>query len=231
MRVSRGAGSGQVLRTSVVAEPAPMVFTRQRPAPGDRVVALTFDDGPWPGQTEAVLEVLEKADAPATFFMLGVQVVAHPDLARAVVDAGHVVGNHTQSHPILRRARAERCLAEIEAAQRTIERATGVDPEWFRPAGGLVGPGLFEAADEASVRVVGWTIDPQDWTGAGADEIAANVLKYLHPGAVILLHDGGGDRGPTIEALPAIIDGIRERGYTLIGMDEYPGAPSPTPTG
>lgn len=230
-RVSRGAVSGQVLAMAVLEEPVAMVLTRRRAAPGDRVVALTFDDGPWPGQTEDVLSILEEAGVSATFFMLGVQVDAHPGIARAVVAAGHGVGNHTQTHRMLRRADEDTVRREIRAGQTAFRSAVGFSPVWFRPPGGLVGPDLFAGAEAEGVRVVGWTVDPQDWDRKTADDIADEVVDAVRPGAVVLLHDGGGDRSATIEALPRIISELRSKGYEFITLDEYPGSPARQPTG
>ena len=221
-RITQGSISRQVLDSHVVEEAVPMVVRKEELSIGDRVVALTFDDGPWPGQTEAILDVLAAEEVKATFMMLGVQVRAHPAIAHRVVFEGHAVGNHTQTHRRLDRGSRETAKAEMDAAQATIKSATGVAPVWFRAPGGLMSPAVFAACGDASVRAVHWTVDPQDWSGKPAERIEAEVLAEAHPGAVVLLHDGGGDRSATIAALPNIIQGLKADGYTFVTLDEVP---------
>lgn len=221
-RIARGVVSGQVISMEVIEEPLPMVLARSRPAVNDRIVALTFDDGPWPGQTQEILDILEREDVHATFFMLGVQVRRNPEIARAVRDAGHTIGNHTYGHSILRRATKQQVRKEIEACRDAVRRATGVTPVFFRPPGGLLSPSVYEVCREKDMPVVGWTVDPQDWSGKDTDALVEDVIDHVEPGAVVLLHDGGGDRTSTIEALPQIIAILRARGFTFVTLEDVP---------
>ena len=188
------------------------------------MVALTFDDGPWPGQTEHVLAVLAERNVPATFFLLGSQVERAPHLAQAIVAAGHAVGNHAYSHRRLDIAPADVVEWEIVHTANRIQEVTAVRPGWFRPPGGGFGASSYEWAARTGSRPALWTVDPQDWRDSTtAEEIAAIVLGAAHPGAVVVLHDGGGDQRQTIAALPAIIDGLRAAGYQFVTLDQLPG--------
>ena len=217
-----GELSGQVVDERVMEEPAPMVLRRVELSPHDRVVALTFDDGPWPGQTDRILDILAAERVHATFFMLGSQVDLHPDLARRVVEEGHMVGNHSYTHVRTRVGHPMTAMAEINACRDAIERATGVRPGWYRPPGGLDTPSVYAASEQAGNYVLLWTVDPQDWRRPTPEQITSEVLSTSECGSVVLLHDGGGDRTATIEALPAIIQGLKDRGYEFVTTEEIP---------
>ena len=218
----RGAVSGDVLATQTIASPRPGIV-RRAPLPGSAVVALTFDDGPWPGQTERVLAVLEQKSVPATFFMLGHRVKQSGALARAGVDAGHTVGNHTDRHPPHDRIEIQHAEREIVSTSDVIAGATGARPRWFRPPGGRLDERSRAIVERSGMSVALWTADPQDWREAtSAEEITQRVVSAVRPGAVVLLHDGGGDQSAMIEALPSIIDELRARGYEFVTLDEMP---------
>ncbi len=218
--VTRGAVSGTVVTSETVEPPVPAVI-RRTPAPGDMVIALTFDDGPWPGQTEEVLRILAETGTRATFFVVGVRADVIPLLIRAIAEGGHVIGNHTYRHAILSSADPALIATEIGETNRAIAQTTGSSPVWFRAPGGGLGPGVAEEIAQLGMRSALWTIDPKDWRpGVTAEEIAGIALGGAHPGGIILLHDGGGDRTQTILALPAIIDGLKLQGYTLVTLDE-----------
>lgn len=187
------------------------------------MIALTFDDGPWPGQTEIILGILAERRAPATFFMLGVQVERAPGLAQAIVQAGHAIGNHSYSHRRLDVAPPDAVEWEVVHTTQRIEEVSGVHPYWFRPPGGNIGPAVYASSERAGARPALWTIDPQDWRdGVTAEQIAWSVISTAHPNAVVLLHDGGGDRWKTIAALPIIIDALRAAGYQFVTLDQLP---------
>ena len=217
-----GAVSGDVVETTMVVQPQPGLY-RLVPAAGTPVVALTFDDGPWPRQTEAILKVLAERDVPATFFMLGSCVDRRPAVARAVAEAGHVVGNHTYWHIRLDTAPPEIAEREIRGTNRAIRRATGMQTRWLRaPGGRLDGPASRYIASSGMASAL-WTIDPGDWRAdITSAELADAVVSAARPGAIVLLHDGGGDRSATIAALPSIIDRLRAAGYEFVTLDEMP---------
>jgi peptidoglycan/xylan/chitin deacetylase (PgdA/CDA1 family) len=219
-RVTFGAVSKDIIARETLI-PAEAAIVRRTPAPGAKVVALTFDDGPWPGQTDAVLAVLDEKDVPATFFMVGARVKAHPEIARRVVRAGHAVGNHTFRHTLLGSAPPGIVRREIRRADQAITRATGVTPRWFRAPAGELSPEVFRELRRDGLRSALWTVDPHDWgEGVKAATIARRVIAAARPGAIILLHDGGGDRRETVRALPRIIDGLRSKGYEFVTLDE-----------
>ena len=219
-RVTVGAVSGDVVATETIVPGTP-ALVRRVPEPGSKVVALTFDDGPWPGQTRAILDILDAKDVPATFFMLGSRVKAMPDIARQVVAEGHAVGNHTYRHVHLDSAPPKQVQSEIVGTNRIIAKVTGATPVWFRAPGGRVSPAVFAELKRNGMKSALWTVDPQDWRdNAQASAISRAVVAAAKPGSVILLHDGGGDQTETIKALPWIIDGLRERGYQFVTLEE-----------
>jgi peptidoglycan/xylan/chitin deacetylase (PgdA/CDA1 family) len=186
-------------------------------------VALTFDDGPWPGATERVLRVLHRFHVPATFFMIGQQATRYPSIVRDVKLAGDEIGNHSFTHPLT--------FGHLSTAERTRELAhtsavlagDGVQPTLFRPPGGWYDDDLVQQARDHGMRLVTWSVDPRDWrSDVSAREIARSVVRNVRPGSIVLLHDGGGDAAHTIAALPAIIRGIRHRGLGFVTIPAQP---------
>lgn len=217
-----GEYSGRVEASRTVYEPSPMVVRRQNPQNAMKV-ALTFDDGPWPVQTDQILAILEREEVPATFFLLGKQVRRHRDITARVAAGGHLVANHSLSHAYLRAATPEQARSEIENCQAEIEKTLGFRPTWYRPAGGVVSPAVWAQARESKVRLVTWSVDPQDYRVSSPVVLARRVIDATGPGSVILLHDGGGDRTATVSALTTIIREIKARGYTFVTLDELYG--------
>ena len=193
----------------------PVAFHPAAGSPGPLPVALTFDDGPWPHTTAQILAILTQRQAPATFFVVGRQVQRYPDLVRREVAAGMAVGSHSWSHPQpFDRLPVARIRDEITHGRRTLE-PLGVRPVGFRPPGGAASATMLTAAQGLGERTVLWSVDPDDWhPGVTADQLVQRVLAAVRPGAIVLLHDGGGDRSATVAALPAIIDGLRRLGLT-----------------
>jgi len=215
-----GAGSARVFVDEVVEPAQPMVIRRHGPSGGRKTVALTFDDGPWPGQTDAILRILAQENVRATFFLIGSQVQRYPDIARRVRDGGHSIGNHTQSHLRLDVADHSTVRREITQAQETIQRLLGVRPAWFRAPGGRTSMLVNREAARFEMRIAGWTVDPRDWRKPPVSQIVSGVLAATQPGSVILLHDGGGVRNNTIEALGPIVRELKKRGYTFVTLDD-----------
>ena len=186
-----------------------------------RNVVLTFDDGPAPPFTEQVLDILAEHRIQATFFLCGKNVESHPELARRIVREGHTIGNHTYSHPFLL-GRSRRFIAgEIDRAQEAIERITGVRPALFRPPYGARWFGLMPVLRHRGLKLVMWSVMGFDWKYKTQAIIKATTRR-LHPGGVILLHDGheqpppgGIDQSSTVEALPAIIEAATRAGLTF----------------
>jgi len=186
-------------------------------------VALTFDDGPWPGQTRRILAILRRMQAPATFFLIGEQAQRYP---RLVADEGRqhgvLVEDHSWSHPLdppFGEQRPGVVRDQIGRARRVLA-ADGVDPTLFRPPGGGYSDRVVSIASSLGFRVVLWSVDPRDWAaGATAKGVTRSVLGHVHPGSIVIMHDGGGDRSATIRALPHIIHGIRHRGLRLVTVE------------
>ena len=181
-------------------------------------VALTFDDGPHPKHTVKVLAVLRDKGVTATFCLVGTQASTYPGLVAAIVKDGHVLCNHTVTHDMSLRSKRDGVIAaEFDDTQAAILRAApGADVRFFRAPGGNFADNLNEAATARGLTPLGWSVDSNDWRKPGADAIRDSVLSQIHPQAVVLLHDGGGDRAQTVSALPEIIDALVERGYTFV---------------
>lgn len=190
---------------------------------GEPVIALTFDDGPNPPYTGAILDVLARYDVPATFFCVGLNASVHKEELARIAEAGHGLGNHTWSHPFL----PDLSLHEFEEQlERTDEAMAaggrGAVPTMFRPPYGSRSPEVVSwlAADAARPTVVLWDIDTEDWATPGAEAISASVLAQARPGSIALMHDGGGNRSQTVEALPSLIEGLLDRGYRFARVDD-----------
>lgn len=184
-------------------------------------IALTFDDGPWPTTTSQILDVLKKNDVKATFFIVGRQVQMHPQLLQQVVAAGHALGNHTWSHQYDHYSESA-AARELDDTAALVYKTTGVKTSLFRPPAGILNNGLVAYAHKKKYAVVMWSVDSKDWRyrGTTAEGLLESVLKDARPGGIVLLHDGGGDRSATLEALPKLITELKKRGYTLVTVPE-----------
>jgi cellulose synthase/poly-beta-1,6-N-acetylglucosamine synthase-like glycosyltransferase/peptidoglycan/xylan/chitin deacetylase (PgdA/CDA1 family)/spore germination protein YaaH len=194
-------------------------------AGGEHQVAITFDDGPDPRWTPKVLDILKAANVKATFFVVGVNAERYPALVRRIVNEGHEIGNHTYYHPNLALCWPEHIRLELNATQLLLETITGRATTLFRPPYAAdTGPtGLSELAplkiaEDLNYLVVLENIDPQDWAKPGADIILRRIKQQRHDGNVILLHDAGGDRSQTVEALPHILDWLHTRGDSIVPL-------------
>ena len=196
------------------------------PQEGKRV-ALTFDDGPAEPFTEQVLEVLRKHQVPATFFVCGKNAEKYPDLLRRIVAEGHEVGNHTYSHLFVYFKSRRRMAEEIDRTQAIIEKITGIRPRVFRPPYGARWFGLVPTLQERGMHLILWSATGYDWK-RDLPGITRATLQELKPGAIMLLHDGRDarpaseiDRSRTVSALPAIIAGARQQGYTFAPLKDF----------
>jgi peptidoglycan/xylan/chitin deacetylase (PgdA/CDA1 family) len=220
------AASVGVLATAVYHPNCPLFGRVTGSGPSDeRRVYLTFDDGPNPWATEAILETLERHRVPAAFFMVGEHVRRHPATARRVAAQGHDIGNHTQTHTKLHLQGLGRVRRELESAHAEIAGTTGVIPRSFRAPHGYRSPLVAPAARRLGYRVFGWSFGVWDTTRPGAPEIRRRVRAKLRPGAIVLLHDGDGydpygDRRQTAEALSGIIQDACDAGYELGSLRE-----------
>ncbi|HUR15285.1 MAG TPA: polysaccharide deacetylase family protein [Mycobacteriales bacterium] len=208
VRVVRGKLSGETSRRQVLVPSHPGHLVRAR------AYALTFDDGPDPTWTPRVLRLLAAAHARATFCVVGRQVARHPELVRAIVRGGHALCNHSWSHDERLPSRSPAVVTrELARTQAAVRRAAGVTPRLFRAPGGVWSPALEREARRQGMSTLGWNVDPRDWTTPGARAIAREVLRGVRPGAVVLLHDGGGHRGQTLVAVRFLLARLRALHY------------------
>jgi peptidoglycan/xylan/chitin deacetylase (PgdA/CDA1 family) len=188
---------------------------------GRREVALTFDDGPLPPYTGQILDILERYGVPATFFCVGINAGGSADHLVRMREQGHAIGNHTWSHPFLPELSRPQLAEQINrTAQAIAEASGGGTPRLFRPPYGSRTPEVMGWLAEFDATTVLWDVAPDDWALRPADAIAHDVLADVRPGSVVLLHDGGGDRSPTVASLPPIIEGLRKRGYEFVRVDD-----------
>ncbi|MCC6755140.1 MAG: polysaccharide deacetylase family protein [Solirubrobacterales bacterium] len=181
-----------------------------------RRVALTFDDGP-SDYTPDVLRILKRKHARATFFMLGQQVASYPSFARRVLALGHEIGNHSYDHDLLPGG------SNIRRATRRIRQVTGFRPCLFRPPYGAVSSSLKQSVRQDRMKVVNWDVDTTDWKLPGSAAIRSTIVNQARPGSIVLMHDGGGPRGGTVDALAGAISGLRHRGFRLVTVSQLLG--------
>lgn len=221
-----GAAAAAALLYSRLVPNAPLggrVFFRGDPE--GLQVALTFDDGPRPPFTEAILDILDAEQAPATFFVLGENARRHPETLRRMAAAGHRVANHGTDHAILMFAGRQEVVRQITAADEAIRQAGVADPApLFRAPHGWLGPAAHLAVRELGYAVAGWTKGVWDTANPGVGPIVSRTAEVLKPGAVLLLHDGWTgvapeERSQTAAALPAIIRLARERGLEFVTLE------------
>ena len=177
-------------------------------------VALTFDDGPDPQWTPQVLDILDRYGIKATFFVTGLQVQRHPDLARAIVARGHSIANHTWSHARLTSASDGGVSDQLVGTSNLIRDTTGYVVSCARPPYGETNGRVNNLIAGSGMRPAMWSVDTEDWRRRGVGSITARALA-AGPDAVILMHDGGGDRSQTIAALPGIIESLSARGLAF----------------
>jgi peptidoglycan-N-acetylglucosamine deacetylase len=182
-----------------------------------REVALTFDDGP-SHFTRAILTVLRRGRAPATFFEIGRQAASDPSGERAVLRAGMPIGDHTWTHPYLSRLSRIEQHREIQRTAVKIKRNGAVYPRLFRPPYGAFDAVTLSLLRRLRMLMVLWTVDTRDFARPGVQQIISSAVQGARPGAIVLMHDGGGDRSQTVAALPAIIRRLRQRRYTLVSV-------------
>lgn len=198
------------------AAPAPTVVRHQPfvrlPVHG-RTMVLTFDDGPDPRYTPRILDTLAEHDVPAVFFVCGEMAVDNQDLLARMADDGHLVGNHTWSHPLLTRLKRSRIRSEMERTSEVIEKAYGEPPQWFRAPYGVWNRATFQLGAEMGMEPLAWTVDTRDWARPGTRTIVRRVEHGAAPGVVVLSHDAGGNRSQTVRALHKWLPHLLDSGY------------------
>jgi len=185
----------------------------------ERVVALTFDDGPRPPFTDAILDVLRDQGIVATFFLVGQNVERHPELARRIVREGHAVCNHGWEHRALDKLSSNAAHAEIGRGALAIRQATGVQPRILRPPFGAFDDrirGRDGIAAKHRQTLVMWSVETRDWATRSPREVAIGTLRRVQPGAVVLLHDGGGNREHVVTATRWMVGHLARQGYHFV---------------
>lgn len=195
-----------------------------------KVVALTFDDGPNEPYTSQVLDILSSHGVKATFFVVGKNMEYYPDVAKRIVAEGHVLGNHSYAHKPLSEFEVPD-YAELDLAQKAIYNVAGVKPHLFRPPYGRKTPWELEYLKQKGIMTVTWSVSANDPNTTSPAVISERILRGAHPGAIILLHDGNGtkhgaDCRQTIAALPEIIDSLQAQGYTFVTVPKLLGVPA-----
>ncbi|MGW8748670.1 polysaccharide deacetylase family protein [Streptomyces sp. NPDC055794] len=180
-----------------------------------RTMLLTFDDGPHPDYTPDILDTLAKYDVRATFFVCGEMADFNRGLLSRMADEGHVVGNHTWSHPLLTTLSRRRIRSEMERTSEVIDKAYGEPPRWFRAPYGAWNRKAFRLGAELGMEPLAWTVDTLDWTTPGTRTIVDRVEDGAAPGVVVLSHDAGGDRSQSVRALRRYLPRLLDSGYHL----------------
>lgn len=228
---------GMIADEHYAALPTPYVVQRTGAA-DPKAIALTFDDGPDATWTPPILDALEKAGVPATFFVVGENALEHPGLLQRIVRDGDEIGNHSYTHPNLATTGERTTKLELNATQRLIQAYTGRSTTLFRaPYFGDAEPTTMDEiapallAQDLGYTVVGLHVDPNDWQRPGTDAIVRQVVEQVEDASadssrnVVLLHDGGGDRQQTVDALPRIIAILKAKGYHFVTASQLVGVP------
>ncbi len=192
---------------------------------GSKQLALTYDDGPNDPHTLRLLEILRKHNVRATFFLIGRYVQQRPDLVRELAKDGHVVGNHTFTHPLLIFKSAAQIRSELKACQRALHDAVGEHSNLFRPPFGGRRPAVLRIARQMGLAPVMWNVTGYDWNAPPAEYIEGKVTRRVRGGNVILLHDGGhlqigADRSATVLATERLIIRYKAEGYEFVTIPE-----------
>jgi peptidoglycan/xylan/chitin deacetylase (PgdA/CDA1 family) len=192
---------------------------------GAKEIALTYDDGPNDPCTFHLLDVLAKHDVRATFFMIGRYAEKHQDIAQQVVKAGHIVGNHTFTHPALALQSVAKIKSELEGCSRALDDAIGTHSNLFRPPFGSRRPVVLRIARELGLQSVMWNVTGYDWSAKSAENIEKNVARRVRGGDVLLLHDGGHarfgtDRSFTVQATDRMIARYKSQGREFVTIPE-----------
>ncbi|MBD2871702.1 N-acetylmuramoyl-L-alanine amidase [Paenibacillus arenilitoris] len=222
--IAEEPAGGNSQETGKAEEPAieNKIYYNGQASDGKRT-ALTFDDGPDDVVTPRILDILKENKIKATFFMLGSQAAAHPEVVRRIVDEGHAIGNHSWSHPRFNDITMEEARKQINDTQQKLEEIAGVRPSLFRPPYGALDEEKEELVYEMKLAIVNWSVDTMDWSGLSAPDILELVREQIWPGGIILQHSSGGkdhELSNTIEALKQIIPELSEQGYSFVTVPE-----------
>lgn len=202
----------------------PHIFKLHGSKRGLRRVALTFDDVPDNRITPLVLDILREHDIRATFFLVGSRAKAHPELVRRIVREGHIIGNHSYSHPLMTKLSLPAFEQQVKDSERVIEDIIGYKPRFYRPPFGEINEEQLKWAGDHGYLVVNWDVDSNDWRGLNAKEVYDNVISAVRPGSIVLHHAGGSKQNHylqgTVKALPSIIKQLKQQRYRFVTVPE-----------
>lgn len=193
----------------------------------EKLVALTFDDGPSPVWTPKILDELNKAKVKATFFMLGEHVARYPDVARRVAKEGHEIGNHTYDHHVLIYYTMEELENEIKYADNVIKGVTGVTTRYFRPPKAWLTPDEKVKVGQMGYKIILWSLNSKDWVTFDDKYIIRYISRNIRPGDILLFHDSGGafsseggDRSETVSCIARLVEKLKEKGYRFVTITQ-----------
>jgi peptidoglycan-N-acetylglucosamine deacetylase len=192
-----------------------------------KVVALTFDDGPSFVWTPRILDELKKANIKATFFVLGEHVAKYPEIARRIAEEGHELGNHTYDHHVLLYYTLEKLEKEIKDTELIIKKTTGKTARYFRPPKAWLTTQEKKKIEELGYKVILWSLNSKDWVTFDDKYIVKYITRHIQPGDIILFHDGGGvfgteggNRHETVMTIPRLAEKLRQMGYKFVTISE-----------
>jgi len=201
--------------------------TIYRVAEEEKLVALTFDDGPSPVWTPQILDALKKAGVKATFFMIGEHVEKYPEIARRVAQEGHEIGNHTYGHQNLLYFNKQELKDEIKKNEKIIKGVTGVTTKYFRPPKAWLSKREKKKIKEMGYKIILWSLNSKDWVTFDDKYMIRYLVKNIRPGDIILFHDSGGafateggDRHETVLAVSRLVEKLEEKGYRFVTISE-----------
>ncbi len=226
VKVLTGSESGKT-KTEVIKKSSGLTVTKHNASPKKKVIALTFDDGPWPTTTDQILDILADNDAKATFFTIGKQIASHTSSVKKMKEAGHQICTHTYDHASgsgrgvnITYMSAPEQKKEIKKGYQAIKDVTGEDASTVvRLPGGNVNEDTYSNLANLITAEINWNIDTEDWSRPGEDAIYKRIVS-ASSGDIILMHDGGGDRTQTVAALKKALPVLKEKGYSFVTIDE-----------
>lgn len=203
-------------------KPAPAV-PAPAPTTGNKVIALTFDDGPGP-HTAHLLDILDQYGAKATFFLIGSKVSSQANVVRSIQARGHQLGNHSWSHPELPKLPVDQIASEVDRTNEAIRQATGVTPAILRPPYGAVNGAVLEQLRLRGMSSILWSVDTRDWADRNSDIVCSRAVAGARPGAIILMHD---IHQTSVNAMPCILSALKQQGYSFVTVQGLLGNTTP----
>lgn len=185
---------------------------------GQKILAMTFDDGPHPSLTPKLLDLLKERNIKCTFFLIGKQVKMYPDIVRRMIAEGHEIGNHTWTHCSLTSRSDEQIRKELQQSADAVKEVAGVTPQLIRPPYGAINQRIKDMMfTEFGYSTIMWSVDPQDWRRPGVAAVTSRLVNGAHPGAIMLAHD---IHPPTLTAMPAMFDQLIAKGYQFVTVSQ-----------